>query len=82
MASISCGRLNLRGQNGQKGSIILRQPERCEKIEIGEYVGCHHETATNLANVVVWTVGNWSRTLSIEKTMEVSGCPECGLFEM
>ena len=56
--------------------------ERCEKVEIGDDGGFQNETATNLANVAVWTVGNWSRSLSIEKAMEVSDCPKCGLFEI
>ena len=37
---------------------------------------------TYIANVAVWTAGNRSRTISIEKVIKVSGCPKCGLFEM
>ena len=58
-----------------------RQPEHCKKVKIGDDGGCHHKTATKLAKVAVWTVGNWSRSLDIQKTMEVSCCPEYGLFE-
>ena len=54
----------------------LRQAERCGKVEIGEDGSCHDDIATNLANVAVWTADNWSRTLSTEKAMDVSGCPE------
>ena len=59
-----------------------RQPEHCEKVEIGDDGGCHHKTAINLANVAVWTVGNSPRPMDIQKTMEVSYCLECGLFEI
>ena len=52
------------------------------KVEIGEDGSWHDDIASNLAKVDVWTVGNWSRTLAIQKTIEVSGCPERGLFEM
>ena len=55
--------------------------EHCEQVEIGDDGGRHHKTATKLAKVAVWTVGNWSRSLDIQKTMEVLCCPEYGLFE-
>ena len=55
------------------GENPLRQPERCEKVEICKNGSLHDDTATNLANVAVWTAGNWSRTLFIEQAIEVLG---------
>ena len=44
-----------------------RQPEHCQTVEISVDGGWHHKTATNLANVAVWTVGNLSRSMDIQK---------------
>ena len=42
------------------------------KVEIGDFVYYHHKTVTKLADVTVWTLGNWSRSWSAQKAIWTS----------